>query len=80
MGLIAQEVEKVFPRLVKTDKDTGLKAVDYASLVAALIEAIKDQQEIIESQKLEINELKNKNTEQDRKIEELIERMERLEK
>ena len=42
MGLIAQEVEKVAPSLVKTDKNTGLKSVLYGNLVAPLIEAVKE--------------------------------------
>ncbi|MGZ3658531.1 MAG: tail fiber domain-containing protein [Bdellovibrionota bacterium] len=41
MGVIAQEVEKIFPEIVVTDKNTGLKAVRYDSLVAPLIEAVK---------------------------------------
>ena len=41
-GLIAQEVEEVAPYLVKTDKNTGLKSVLYANLVAPLIEAVKE--------------------------------------
>ena len=48
MGVIAQDVEKVFPELVATDKMTGLKAVNYACLVAPLIEAVKEQQRQIE--------------------------------
>lgn len=42
VGLIAQEVEKVFPELVVTDKSTGYKAIRYGSLVAPLIEAVKE--------------------------------------
>ncbi|MBF0483858.1 MAG: tail fiber domain-containing protein [Candidatus Omnitrophica bacterium] len=41
MGVIAQEVEKVFPEVVKTD-DKGIKAVEYANMVGALIEAVKE--------------------------------------
>lgn len=41
VGVIAQEVEQVFPELVNTDKQ-GMKAVNYAGLVAPLIEAIKE--------------------------------------
>jgi len=37
---VAQEVEKVFPELVHTDI-SGLKSVEYANLVAPLIEAVK---------------------------------------
>lgn len=45
LGLIAQEVEKVFPELVTGD---GLKSVQYGNLVAPLIEAVKEQQREIE--------------------------------
>lgn len=41
IGLIAQEVEQVFPQLVKTDTD-GYKSVQYASLVAPIIESIRE--------------------------------------
>lgn len=41
VGVIAQEVEEVFPELVNTDKQ-GMKAVNYAGLVAPLIEAVKE--------------------------------------
>ena len=41
IGVIAQEVEKVYPELVKTDSKTGFKAVAYDHLVAPLIEAVK---------------------------------------
>lgn len=45
LGLIAQEVEKVFPELVSQGE--GMKAVQYGNLVAPLIEAVKEQQRII---------------------------------
>jgi len=44
MGLIAQDVEKVFPEVVSVNPQTGLRSVDYGKLVAPLIEAVKDQQ------------------------------------
>ena len=58
LGLIAQEVEKVYPDLVSTDKTTGLKAVAYGGLVAPLIEAVKEQQKQIDALKAEIENLK----------------------
>ncbi|MEM5867849.1 MAG: tail fiber domain-containing protein, partial [Candidatus Aenigmatarchaeota archaeon] len=58
LGLIAQEVEKVFPEVVNTDKETGLKWIDYGKLVPVLIEAIKEQQREIEKLKAEIETLK----------------------
>jgi Chaperone of endosialidase len=41
MGFIAQEVQKIFPELVYTDKD-GILSVDYISLIPVLVEAIKE--------------------------------------
>lgn len=43
LGLIAQEVERVVPEVVKTHDD-GIKSLAYSNLVALLIEAVKDQQ------------------------------------
>lgn len=60
IGLIAQEVEDVLPELVKTERD-GYKSVDYQSLSAVLVEAIKEQQMTIESLENRIVDLeKNK--------------------
>jgi FtsZ-binding cell division protein ZapB len=42
VGLIAQDVEKVFPQLVFTD-DKGYKAVDYVKLIPLLIESLKEE-------------------------------------
>ncbi|MDO9181407.1 MAG: tail fiber domain-containing protein [Bacteriovorax sp.] len=41
IGVIAQEVEKVFPTAVIEDLQSGYKKVDYAVLVAPLIQAFK---------------------------------------
>lgn len=48
VGLIAQEVEAVLPEAV-TEGPDGLKGVNYAVLVAPLIEAVKQQQAQIEA-------------------------------
>jgi hypothetical protein len=50
VGLIAQELEKVYPELVFTDKD-GYKSVNYTQLTPVLIEALKEQQAQIETLK-----------------------------
>ncbi len=57
VGLTAQNVEKVFPELVNTD-NAGMKSVEYGNLVAPLIEAMKEQQKMIENQQKEIDALK----------------------
>lgn len=61
LGLIAQEVEKIFPELVHTDEVTGLKSVQYGNLVAPIIEAIKSQQSLIQKQNEDIESLREEN-------------------
>ncbi|WP_409479945.1 tail fiber domain-containing protein [Pseudobdellovibrio sp. HCB154] len=51
VGFIAQEVEAVYPELVKTDKQSGFKAVQYGNIVAILVEALKQEnKERVEAQ------------------------------
>ena len=42
LGLIAQDVEKVFPMAVTTNAESTMKSVDYNQLIAPLIEAVKE--------------------------------------
>jgi hypothetical protein len=56
-GLIAQELEPVFPEMVKTEKD-GFKSVNYNGMIPILVEAIKEQQRTIENLEVEIERLK----------------------
>lgn len=56
IGLIAEDVEKVLPELVKTDKE-GYKALSYEKLTAVLVEAIKDQQKQIDELRAEVARL-----------------------
>ena len=43
IGVIAQEIEKILPEIVKTaDDEMGTKSVDYSRITAVLIEAVKD--------------------------------------
>jgi len=46
-GLIAQEVETVFPEVVTTRED-GLKAIHYDRIIGLLVEAIKELNEKVE--------------------------------
>jgi hypothetical protein len=48
IGLIAQDLEKVFPELVRTD-DKGYKAVSYEKLTVVLLEGLKEQQKQLNS-------------------------------
>jgi len=53
LGIIAQEVEKVCPEMISTD-DEGYKTLDISQLNPLLLEAIKEQQGIIEAQNTRI--------------------------
>ena len=57
LGLIAQEVEAVIPEIVAEIGD-GYKGVEYSKLVALLVEAIKEQQAIIDGQKTEMADMR----------------------
>lgn len=72
IGLIAQEVEMVFPLLVTTKPD-GYKVVDYAKMTPILLEAVKSvmaemeteqthTDERIEAIQAQLNELQNTNS------------------
>lgn len=60
IGFIAQDVQKVLPELVIRDKNNGLLSVKYQNMVAVLAEAIKEQQQEIESYKLQLRSLQEK--------------------
>jgi len=55
-GVIAQELEEVFPTLVMEDRD-GYKTVNYMAFIPMLIQAHKDQQETIDELKAQVEEL-----------------------
>ena len=57
LGVIAQEVEKVYPELIRTDPETGLKAVKMGQLTGLFIEAFKEQQDLLEHQHEKIQSL-----------------------
>jgi hypothetical protein len=56
-GVLAQEVEKVLPELVKKD-DKGILSVNYSGLIPVLIQSVKEQKEMIDSQADELKSLK----------------------
>ncbi len=53
-GFIAQEIEKIYPVLVKTADDAEqTKSMNYTGLIAPLVKALQEQQKIIENQRIE---------------------------
>ena len=73
IGLIAQEVEKVIPELVYKDKYTGLCSIRYDKLSMILLNGLKDVS-------LKHNKLVRKVNKQEKTIQSLLERIEKLEK
>jgi len=58
VGIIAQELESVFPELVKTNDD-GYKVVAYDKLAPIILQAVKEQQDLIEDLQAENIFIKN---------------------
>ena len=48
LGLIAQDVEKLFPEFVNYNEESDTYTLDYAGLSVVAIQAIKEQQKRIE--------------------------------
>ena len=71
IGVIAQEVEKVFPELVQSDNE-GYKSVSYGNLVAPIVEAIRELSH-------KIDDLFNKYGDQQSQIDTLEARIQALE-
>ena len=57
IGVLAQEIQEVFPELVSED-DNEMLAVNYQGLVPVLINALKEQESKIIDQQAQIDELK----------------------
>ncbi len=81
IGLIAQDVEKAFPEAVKRDAD-GYLSVNYNGLVGVTVEAIKEQQQMIEelqktvAQQQQLIDLQNQKISQlEQKLEELANKL-----
>lgn len=59
-GLIAQEVENEFPELISTDSRNNTIGISYSGMIPILLEAIKEQQAIINSHEVRIGKLESK--------------------
>jgi len=69
IGVIAQELQKVFPEMVTKGTDGYLK-VDYTQLTAVLIQAVKEQQ-------LQINELNSRLNRQQEQINAILKKLDK---
>ncbi len=86
IGLIAQELEKVYPQAVVTDSKSGLKSVAYDHLVAPLIEAFKELNRriaelmVTKAEQSEVDKLKAQNAELKQENIDIKARLEKIEK
>jgi len=71
-GFIAEEIHKVLPEIAKKNPQGEIDGVEYGKITPYLVEAMKEQQVIIESQNSEIEQLKAQN-------EAILKRLEALE-
>ena len=62
VGFIAQEMKEVMPELVKEDAE-GMMSVNYIGVIPVLVEALKEQHEVIEEKETRIAALEAQNTE-----------------
>lgn len=59
IGLIAEDTGKIVPEVVTYEENgVNAKGIDYGHLVGLIVEAVKEQQRMIEEQRKEIQELK----------------------
>ncbi len=70
-GLIAQEVEQVFPDAISLNKK-GNKTINYTHITVSMLKAIQDQQQIIEQLQQENSALREYIESIDQKVETLI--------
>lgn len=68
LGFIAQEVEKIFPELVGADSK-GYKSVNYIGIIPVVVEAVKAQNQRMETLSKANAELKAKNAELEARLE-----------
>jgi len=84
VGLIAEEVNEVVPEVVAHDENGKAKGVNYANLVAVLVEAVKEQQATIQDQHVKNEELQTMLKQQQAELDNLkglkakVERLEAL--
>ncbi len=60
-GFVAEEVHEVLPQIAKKNAEGEIDGVEYGKVTPYLVEAFKEQQEVIESLQKEVRALKDQN-------------------
>lgn len=72
LGFIAQDVEKIFPELVITARDEQeTKSLNYTGMIAPMVQAMQEQQRMLEAQQAQIDLLVKQNAELKAMMEEM---------
>ena len=79
IGFIAQEIEKIEPRLVVTNKE-GIKSVKYGNIIAIVVEAIKNLASDSDDLKEQLRLVKEENALLKKKLAEHDERLNKIER
>ncbi|MCF6356441.1 MAG: T9SS type A sorting domain-containing protein [Draconibacterium sp.] len=58
LGFVAQDLQKVFPELVEQNSD-GYLSIDYIGIISVLVEAVKEQQKIINNLSAQVKSIEN---------------------
>jgi chaperonin cofactor prefoldin len=60
IGLIAEEVESIYPELIKYNNDGQVDGINYTRIAPILIKTIQEQQELIKNLTKRIDDLENR--------------------
>ncbi|NBV62387.1 MAG: tail fiber domain-containing protein, partial [Rhodobacteraceae bacterium] len=60
IGLIAEEVIKIYPEFISYDGGGKISGINYSKMTAVLIQGIKELKQIIDEQQITINKFINK--------------------
>jgi hypothetical protein len=60
IGLIAEEVESIYPELIKYDNEGQVDGINYTRIAPILIKTIQEQQELIKNLTKRIDDLENR--------------------
>jgi hypothetical protein len=71
IGFSAQEIQKYYPEMV-LETENGILAIDYSKMTVVLLQAINEQQQIIDDQALKNKELENQINEINKKLDQLL--------
>ena len=74
-GFVAQELEKVLPEVVHTERETGLRLVMYQDLLAVLALALKAQDQEVRSLRADVDRMKKAQDQEVRSLRADVDRM-----